>query len=98
MDEELKGRPRRRACAQVRAEEPDCWLCGFPIDLSIPRNDKWGSTIDEIVPRSTATSMAERRRLATDRANLRHAHRSCNSSRGNGPPVRRNLGTASRIW
>jgi len=91
MEHSRSGRPRRRATAQVRAEEPNCWLCGFPIDLSLPRNSKWGSTIDEILPLSKGGS-------TTDRANLRHAHRSCNSSRGNGPPVRRHMGTASRIW
>lgn len=91
MGNSLKGRPRRRAIAQVRAEEPTCWLCGFPIDLRLPHNSKWSSTIDEVVPRSKGGS-------TTDRANLRHAHRSCNSSRGNRPPQRRDLGTASRVW
>ena len=98
MDAELYGRPRRRVCAQVRAEESHCWLCGYWIDQSLPRNSKWGSTIDEIIPRSRGRTLEDRRRLATDRANLRHAHRSCNSSRGNGPPVRRTFNGASRIW
>jgi 5-methylcytosine-specific restriction endonuclease McrA len=75
----LKGRPRRRLLAQVRAEEPDCWLCGKWIDQSLPHNHPRASTVDEIIPRSHGGS-------ATDRANCRHAHRDCNTRRGNRPP------------
>lgn len=75
----LKGRPRRRAIARVRAEEPSCWLCGYSIDLTRnPQVDDLGSSVDEVVPRSKGGS-------TTDRDNLRHAHRICNSTRGNRP-------------
>lgn len=37
---ELLGRPRRRVCEQVRREEPNCWRCGLPIDLSLPRSGR----------------------------------------------------------
>ena len=76
---ELKGRPRRRLLAQVRREEPNCWLCGYPIDVTLPQTDRWSSTVDEVVPRSLSL---DPRRAALDRANCRHAHRVCNSRRG----------------
>ncbi len=89
----LTGRPRRRLVAQVRMEEPNCWLCGYRINLALPRTHPMSSTVDEVVPRSRA---ADPHRAALDRANCRHAHRRCNSSRGNRmtfvPPIR------SRVW
>jgi 5-methylcytosine-specific restriction endonuclease McrA len=77
---ELSGRPRRRLVAQVRMEEPNCWLCGYPIDLTLPPSHFMSSTVDEVIPRSRSV---DRRRAALDRANCRHAHRLCNSQRGN---------------
>lgn len=96
---ELSGRPRRALCARVRAEEPNCWVCGKPIDLSLPRSGPkphpMSSTIDEVIPRSLHPFGP--RYAAMDRSNCRHAHRFCNTSRGNGrrrskPKVR------SRVW
>lgn len=84
----LSGRPRRNLVAQVRREEPNCWLCGHPIDLTLPRGHKLASTVDEIIPRSLGGS-------PLDRHNCRHAHMVCNSKRGNRPPVSTNR---SRIW
>jgi 5-methylcytosine-specific restriction endonuclease McrA len=80
---ELSGRPRRTVCAQVRREEPNCWLCGLPIDLSLPRWPKphpMSSVIDEVIPRSKHPRGAYF--AAHDRANMRHAHRECNGRRG----------------
>lgn len=78
---ELQGRPRRRILNQVRREEPNCWICGNPIDMTLnPQTHPLGSTIDEIVPRSRSV---DPRRAALDRGNLHHAHRACNSERGN---------------
>lgn len=77
---ELDGRPRRRLMARVRREQPNCWLCGLPIDLSLnAMTDPMGSTIDEVVPRSRS---ADKKRAALTYSNLRHAHRLCNSERG----------------
>jgi len=78
---ELHGRVRRELCERVRREEPNCWLCGLPIDLSLNRQTHpMGSTVDEIIPRSRA---ADARRAATTRSNVHHCHRSCNTERGN---------------
>lgn len=76
---ELYGGPRRRLKAQVRREEPNCWLCGYPVDLTLPPNHPMSSTIDEVIPRSRSV---DRRRAALDRGNTRHAHRRCNSEKG----------------
>lgn len=78
-------------------EEPNCWLCGGPIDLRLPRGHAMSSTVDEVIPRSLHPRGA--RYAALDRSNCRHAHRACNSRRGNGvsvPFVRRVV--RSREW
>lgn len=90
---ELSGLHRKRLVAQVRLEEPNCWLCGYPIDLELPTNHPMGSTVDEIIPRSRA---ADKRRAALTRSNCRHAHRRCNSARGNRLPGE--LVRQSRAW
>jgi 5-methylcytosine-specific restriction endonuclease McrA len=78
---ELHGRARLALLAQVRREEPNCWLCGYPIDLSLnAQTDPMGSTVDEIIPRSRA---ADKVRAAQTRSNLHHAHRECNTARKN---------------
>ena len=76
----LKGRPRRNVIATVRSLGQPCWLCGYPIDLSLDtQRDPLGSSVDEVVPRSHGGD-------PLDLANLRHAHRICNTSRGNRTP------------
>lgn len=50
-----------------------CWLCGQPIDLTLPRTEPGGFTVDHVVPRSKGGS--------NDVANCRPAHRSCNVRR-----------------
>lgn len=90
------GRPRRRLIEQVRREEPNCWLCGKPIDLRLHWNHPMASTVDEIVPLSL---VADPKRAALTRAGVRHAHRSCNSSRGNTTRVKRTVVIErSRVW
>ena len=100
---ELLGRPRRTVCEQVRREEPNCWRCGKPIDLTLPRSGlvqhPMSSSIDEVIPRSLHPLGPKY--AALHRPNLRHAHRSCNSSRGNGTRRRRDSGgivRRSRVW
>ena len=75
----LKGRPRRNVIATVRSLGQPCWLCGYPIDLNLDtQRDPLGSSIDEVIPRSHDGD-------PLDLANLRHAHRICNSRRGTQP-------------
>jgi 5-methylcytosine-specific restriction endonuclease McrA len=78
------GRPRRTACAEVRRTQPCCHLCGMPVDLTLPRSGPkphpLSSQVDEIIPVKRGGSI-------TDPANLRHAHKVCNGSRGVKPLV-----------
>ena len=76
---ELYGGRRRQLKARIRREEPNCWLCGYPVDLSLPPNHPMSSTVDEVIPRSRSV---DRQRAALDRDNCRHAHRACNSAKG----------------
>lgn len=76
----LDGRPRRAMIARVRREQPNCHLCGLPIDLTLDaKTHPMGSTIDEVIPRSRSV---DPKRSALTYSNLRHAHRRCNSQRG----------------
>lgn len=53
-----------------------CQLCSLPVDLSIPTQDRMGHTLDHIVPQSAGPAPDH------SPANLRLAHRVCNSVRG----------------
>ena len=82
-------------------EEPNCWLCGLPVDLSLPRWPQphpMSSVIDERIPRSKHPFGAKY--AALDRSNCAHAHRDCNGRRGNRMdyvPTRRII-RRSREW
>ena len=72
----LKSHARRKLIAHVRATQPCCHLCGLLIDLDADhQREPLGSALDELVPRAHGGS-------CTDPANVRHAHRLCNSIRG----------------
>ena len=75
---------RRRAVVEIVKVDPRavferddwrCYLCGFrgPKDKT-PSTDKWGLTLDHIVPVSKGGAHVE--------SNLRTAHRRCNSRKG----------------
>ncbi|MDI3341620.1 MAG: HNH endonuclease signature motif containing protein [Sphaerobacter sp.] len=69
------GRPWRRARKRA-LEIPICWICGGEINLALPPNHRLAATVDHFVPLSKGGA-------ELDPANLRPAHRACNSSRGN---------------
>ena len=75
------GRPWRRLRAQVLAEETRCWLCGHPVDRTLPGAHPQGPTVDHIIPLSRGGN-------PLDRNNARLAHRRCNVTRGARPPTR----------
>ena len=54
-----------------------CWLCGQPIDLTASRMSPGGFSVDHVVPRSKGGTH--------DLANLRPAHRRCNTRRQDKP-------------
>jgi 5-methylcytosine-specific restriction endonuclease McrA len=71
------GRPFRRLLALVRATSQTCWRCGHLIDMTLDhQRDPMGSTLDHVIPLSLGGD-------PLDPANARHAHRRCNSKRGN---------------
>ena len=70
------GAARRRLRARVLAEEDVCWICGQPVDKSLPSGLPGSPEVDEGVPVSKGGS-------PYDRANCRLAHRICNQRRGN---------------
>lgn len=71
------GSARRRVRAQVLATEDVCWLCGQPVDKSLPAGLPGSPEIDEVLPVSLGGD-------PTDRSNCHLAHRVCNQRRGNG--------------
>lgn len=78
------GRPWRRIRAQVLAASNICWLCGKP----------GATTVDHVVP---VSKLPHDHPLVRDPANLRPAHTSCNSARGNRTTKGPTLPT-SRRW
>lgn len=83
------GRPWRRIRAQVLAESALCWLCGHPLNKTLPRDHPLAAVVDHVIPLSKGGD-------PLDRANLRAAHRRCNATKGAriaGPPRR-----TSRAW
>lgn len=72
------GRPYLRACATLRAQHHDCWLCGQPIDYNAPPRTRWSYSTDHVTPLSHDGA-------PLDPGNLRAAHYGCNSARGNRP-------------
>ena len=88
------GHRRRQAVARVRREEDVCWLCGKPVDKTLPPFLPGSPEVDEVVPVSLGGS-------PIDRANMRLSHRLCNVRRGNGTRSKpRQLGamTTERRW
>lgn len=68
-----------------------CWLCGKPIDYSLPRQHPECFNLDHAYPVSTHPELAE------DPANFRPSHRDCNEERGDGEPHIQ-IGSPSEDW
>lgn len=83
------GSRRDRVRAKVLAEEGDCWLCGQPVDKSLPPYLPGSPEVDEIIPVSKGGS-------PYDRKNCRLSHRLCNVRRGNALPPAVSAPTAVR--
>jgi len=71
------GHRRNQVRARVLREEDDCWLCGLPVDKTLPPHLPGSPEVDEIVPVSLGGD-------PIDRTNCRLSHRLCNVRRGNG--------------
>jgi 5-methylcytosine-specific restriction endonuclease McrA len=69
------GHRRNQVRAQVLREEHDCWLCGAPVDKTLPPHLPGSPEVDEVIPIAEGGS-------PTDRTNCRLSHRLCNVRRG----------------
>lgn len=74
-----KRNPRRRSgrdalVRRVRALGEPCWICGLPIDATLPAGHPLAFELDELVPVSKGGS-------PVDFENCRGAHRVCNQWR-----------------
>jgi 5-methylcytosine-specific restriction endonuclease McrA len=70
-----KDRAWKRISAKVRARQDDCWICGKPIDYTLPATHRMSFTVDHTAPRD------EQGRLVSHLEVLEAAHRSCNTRR-----------------
>jgi 5-methylcytosine-specific restriction endonuclease McrA len=94
MDGAPTSRRTHRQKAQAKAQRAkglDCWLCGQPIDYTLPPEDVMAFSVDHIKPWSTHPELRE------DPGNLASAHSRCNKQRGANPPPL-GLGLTSRAW
>lgn len=88
------GRTTRRwrtLANNLRAQRRPCWLCGQPIDYSLPSTHIAAFSVDHVQPLSLRPDLAE------EPSNLRAAHSRCNKSRGNRQP-KPGLGESSTTW
>lgn len=85
----LDHRAYRRATARLRANSSVCWICGLQIDLDLPYTDAMSFTADHVVPRSKGGSLL---------GELKAAHRSCNSKRGNRAQTDADRMPTTRNW
>lgn len=78
----------RRRC---KARETPCWLCGKPIDYTLPKAHPDAFNLDHAIARAIRPDLAE------DPANFRPAHKVCNERRGSAAPSI-DIGAASERW
>ena len=69
------GHRRDQVRRQVLREEHDCWLCGEPVDKTLPPFLPGSPEVDEVVPIAEGGD-------PIDRSNCRLSHRLCNVRRG----------------
>lgn len=86
MTRQSKSNPRRangsrrtRLRKRVLAAYDTCWLCGRPVDKTLPPGHPWSGEVDEVIPVSRGGD-------PLDWSNVRLAHRICNERRGNKTP------------
>ena len=76
---------------ELRRKHGPCYLCGQPINYTLPHDNPMAFTIEHVKPRSTHPH------LENDPTNCVPAHAKCNKSRGNADPTP-GLGNRSRTW
>ena len=84
------GRPYRRLQAWVFTTYRDCWICGLPVDKTLPFG-RWSKSLDHVV------AVKLRPDLALERSNARLAHLGCNSSKGDGTKRARKVALVTSV-
>lgn len=92
------GSRRTKLLRRVRSEEDTCWLCGLPVDTSLPPKLPASPEVHEVIPVSRGGD-------PYDRSNCHLTHRICNQKQGNrlpdepAPPPRGKQGIkTTRKW
>ena len=75
------GHRRDQIRKRVLSEESNCWLCGEPVDTTLPPHQPGSPEVHEIIPVSRGGD-------PLDRDNCRLTHRLCNDRQGNRLPAR----------
>lgn len=83
---------RARAFSRDQQRDARCWICGMPIDYSLPI-----SSCGEAYEADHYIPIASHPELEYDIANLRPSHRHCNRSRQDRASTSL-LGVPSRDW
>lgn len=84
------GHRRDQVRAKVLREEDICWLCGQPVDKTLPPYLEGSPEVDEIIPVSLGGS-------PIDRKNCHLSHRICNVRRGNGAKQAKPIVVVKRV-
>ena len=81
---------RDRHRAAIRKGEPPCWICGQPIDYTLPHLDPGAFVVDHVIPLDKGGP--------DTLGNKRAAHRACNRAKSNKPhaPILRRSGSLNR--
>lgn len=82
-------RAYRRAAKRAIANNPVCWLCGQYINPDLPYTHAMAGTADHVETLATGGDIL---------GELRPAHRSCNSRRGDGTNQRAQRPPRSSAW
>lgn len=80
-----------RIAANLRAARGPCFICGQPIDYTLPHDDPDAFTVEHIHPRSSHPH------LVNDPGNCVPAHARCNKARGD-KAYAPSLGSLSSDW
>ena len=87
---------REQAFQRDMKRNAPCWICGRPIDYTLPPSDPWGWQPDHVL------SVKEHPELANDIGNIRPSHARCNNQRGQEEKAKRrhdhDLGQPSEDW
>lgn len=75
MADDIHSGAWKRMRARVMARESVCYLCGRPVDKSLPGTSPMGPSVDHVEARSRGGSVF-------DEQNLHLVHKICNSMKG----------------